>query len=120
MSRNLLDIGERNRHMEEGFGEEQPDEPSGQGVLPHRQRPRPPPLHHASTEEARVNMNDNDIQAAATILGSMIVSNHPKVSANKIVSADVEWSVFAGMCIDLAEAISHEKHSRTTSGTKRR
>jgi serine acetyltransferase len=65
-------------------------------------------------------MNDNDIQAAATILGSMIVSNHPKVSANKIVSADVEWSVFAGMCIDLAEAISHEKHSRTTSGTKRR
>ena len=43
-----------------------------------------------------------------------------EVSANKIVTVDVEWSVFAGMCIDLAEAISHEKHSRTTSGTKPR
>jgi hypothetical protein len=47
-------------------------------------------------------MTDNDIQAAATILGSMIVSDHPKVHGVNIVS--VEWSVFAEMCVDLAEA----------------
>ena len=29
----------------------------GEGILPHRQRPRPPPLHHASTEKERVNMS---------------------------------------------------------------
>ena len=31
-------------------------------------------------------MNDSDIQAAATILGSMIVSGHPKVSNRQTAS----------------------------------
>ena len=43
MSRNLLDIGEHNRHMEEGFGlvnaRNNPMNLREKGILPHRQRP---------------------------------------------------------------------------------
>ena len=65
--------------------------------------------HHLLDDGEKIEMDETDGIAAATLVAAMLNRDHPRV---QVPDKGNMWPTIAKMCMDCAQALATERHNR--------